>query len=251
MTLRIHALLHVDFEDLGYIAEWAQAEGHKVSYTRFYDGDTLPAQDSFDWLIIMGGPMSIHDEAVFDWLAAEKRFIQHSIDAGKNIIGFCLGSQLIAHVLGAAVAPSGVKEIGWLPIQLTAAGAAHPLLADLPKQAFTVFHWHGDGFACPEGAALTATSTDWAQQGFIYQTERHAALGTWVMGWQCHFEVTQASMAGMLTHGAAEITQEQARYPMSVQAADHIAALGNAHITDNNRWLAAMLARLVETRQQS
>lgn len=249
MTLRIHALLHVDFEDLGYIAEWAQAQGHSVSYTRFYEGDALPLQDSFDWLIIMGGPMSIHDEAAFPWLAGEKRFIQHSIDHGKHVLGFCLGSQLIAHCLGAVVQPSGVKEIGWLPIQLTAAGTAHCLLADLPKQAFTVFHWHGDGFAHPKDAVIIAASTDWAQQGFIYQTARHAALGTWVMGWQCHFEVTQASMTGMLTHGDTEITQEHDRYPQSVQPADEIAALGAEHIAANNRWLASMLARMAETRQ--
>ena len=93
MTLRIHALLHVDFEDLGFIAKWAEQRGHPVSYTRFYNDEPLPAlkntnnADDFDWLIVMGGPMSIHDENEFGWLKAEKRFIQQCIDAGKTVIG--------------------------------------------------------------------------------------------------------------------------------------------------------------------
>lgn len=72
-----------------------------------------------------------------------------------------MGAQLIAHCLGATVQPSSVKEIGWLPIRLMEEGQSHPLLQDLPKQAFTVFHWHGDGFDCPQGATAIATSEAW------------------------------------------------------------------------------------------
>lgn len=247
MTLRIHALYHVDFEELSYIKQWADSQGHSTTVTRFYDNDPLPAQDSFDWLIIMGGPMSIHDETEFPWLVDEKCFIQQSINEGKTVIGVCLGAQLIAESLGAKVAPSGIKEVGWLPIQLTTQGLEHPLLKDLPTEAFNVFHWHGDGFECPKGATPIATSQAWANQGFIYQTPKHEELGTWVLGWQCHFEVNKKSMVDMVAHGEAYIQDAIIDHPDSVQTGDEIIALGDKHIEGNNAWLSTMLNNLVST----
>ncbi len=242
--LRIHALYHVDFEELSYIKQWADNRGHSITVTRFYKNEPLPAQDSFDWLVVMGGPMSIHDESDFQWLADEKSFIQQSINDGKTVIGVCLGAQLIADSLGAKVAPSGIKEVGWLPIQLTEQGLAHPLLADLPKNEFTVFHWHGDGFECPKGAMPIATSHTWANQGFVYQTSKHKELGTWVLGWQCHFEVTNKSMVDMVSHGQTYIQEAMIDHPDSVQAADEILALGDTYIADNNAWLSTILDKL-------
>ncbi|GAA0800328.1 type 1 glutamine amidotransferase [Psychrobacter piscatorii] len=244
MTIRIHALYHVDFEELSYIKQWADNRGHRITVTRFYENDPLPAQDSFDWLVVMGGPMSIHDESDFQWLADEKSFIQQSINDGKTVIGVCLGAQLIADSLGAKVSPSGIKEVGWLPIQLTEQGLAHPLLADLPRNEFTVFHWHGDGFECPKGATPIATSHTWANQGFIYQTPKHAELDTWVLGWQCHFEVTNKSMVDMVSHGQTYIQEAMIDHPDSVQAADEILARGNTYMADNNAWLSTMLDKL-------
>ena len=244
MTIRIHALYHVDFEELSYIKQWADNRGHRITVTRFYENDPLPAQDSFDWLVVMGGPMSIHDESDFQWLADEKTFIQQSINDGKTVIGVCLGAQLIADSLGAKVSPSGIKEVGWLPIQLTEQGLAHPLLADLPRNEFTVFHWHGDGFECPKGATPIATSHTWANQGFIYQTPKHAELDTWVLGWQCHFEVTNKSMVDMVSHGQTYIQEAMISHPDSVQAADEILAIGDTYMADNNAWLSTMLDKM-------
>ncbi|WP_218689249.1 type 1 glutamine amidotransferase [Psychrobacter sp. BF1] len=246
MTLRIHALYHVDFEDLGYIGQWADSRGHQINYTRFYNGDPLPEPDSFDWLIIMGGPMSIHDEAEFAWLTDEKRLIAASISAGKTIIGFCLGAQLIADSLGATVQPSGIKEIGWMPIELTEAGKQHCLLQDLPKEAFTVFHWHGDGFASPKGAIPIATSKTWEHQGFTYQTALHKQQGTWLMGWQCHFEVTPESMVKMVANGRDYIAESLTDNLDSVQTAETILQLGQQHIASNNHWLSMMLDNMAQ-----
>jgi GMP synthase-like glutamine amidotransferase len=246
MTIRIHALYHVDFEELSFIKQWADNRGHRITVTRFYENDPLPAQDSFDWLVVMGGPMSIHDEGDFQWLADEKSFIQQSINDGKTVIGVCLGAQLIADSLGAKVAPSGIKEVGWLPIQLTEQGLAHPLLADLPRNEFTVFHWHGDGFECPKGATPIATSHTWANQGFIYQTPKHKALDMWVLGWQCHFEVTNKSMVDMVSHGQTYIQEAMIDHPDSVQAADEILAIGDTYMADNNAWLSTMLDKMAK-----
>jgi len=246
MTLRIHALFHTEYEDLSFIKQWANNHNHMMSYTRSYNNDLLPEPDSFDWLIVMGGPMSVHDDEKYPWLVDEKHLIRQSIDNGKTIIGVCLGAQLIAHCLGATVQPSRVKEIGWLPIRLTEEGQSHPLLQDLPKQAFSVFHWHGDGFDCPQGATAIATSEAWANQGFIYQTPLHKELGTWVMCWQCHFEVTKESIVKMVANGHEAIQSGLINYPKTVQSTDEIIEGGNKYIEDNNARLATILNRIAK-----
>lgn len=244
MTLRIHALFHTDYADLSFIKQWADNHHHIINVSRSYDNDALPKQDSFDWLIVMGGPMSVHDDEKHPWLIKEKHLIKQTIDAGKTVIGICLGSQLIAHCLGAEVKPSGVKEIGWLPMRLTPAGLAHPLLQDLPKQDFTVFHFHGDGFDCPQGASIIASSVAWANQGFVYQSALHKKLGTWVLGWQCHFEVTKESLAKMIVNGNNSIQSGLKDYSNTVQSPAEIIALGDKYIEENNARLSAMLNRI-------
>jgi len=44
--------------------------------------------------------MSVHDEEQFPWLAKEKEFIRQAVDAGKTVLGICLGSQLVSAALG-------------------------------------------------------------------------------------------------------------------------------------------------------
>lgn len=248
MTLRIHALFHTDYEDLSFIKQWANNHQHTITYTRSYNKDPLPALDRFDWLIVMGGPMSVHDKDSHPWLIEEKRLIKQSMDNGKTVIGVCLGAQLIAHCLGASVESADVQEIGWLPIQLTKEAQAHPLLQDLPKQPFTVFHWHGDGFDYPKGAIPLATSKAWPNQGFLYQTPQQKALGNWVMAWQCHFEVTKESIVKMVANGNKAIQKGLIDSPKTVQSPTEIITLGDKYIDDNNARLAAMLNRMVDSR---
>lgn len=243
MSLRIHALFHTDYADLSFIKQWARAHNHPITVSRSYDNDNLPTLDSFDWLIVMGGPMSVHDEDKYSWLIKEKRLIKQAVDAGKTVIGICLGAQIIAHCLGAEVKPSAVKEIGWLPMQLTEAGQAHPILQDLPKD-FTVFHWHGEGFDCPKGASIIAKTQAWPNQGFIYQTPKHKQRGTWVLAWQCHFEATKESLPKMVSNGNAAIQSGLKDYPETVQAPDEILVLGDKYIEENNARLATMFNRI-------
>ncbi|MEA3277825.1 MAG: amidotransferase, partial [Pseudomonadota bacterium] len=85
--MRIHCLQHVPFEEPAGIADWATRYGHEVTRTALFDGGGLPTQSDFDWLVVMGGPMGIYDEADHPWLAAEKAFVRQAIGAGKTIVG--------------------------------------------------------------------------------------------------------------------------------------------------------------------
>src|ERR1700710_3298787 len=110
---RIHWFQHVPFEGLGNIEPWLQAQSAEVSRTAFWQGDEPPHAVDFDALIIMGGPMSVHDEAVFPWLRREKELIREATSQGKVVLGICLGAQLIAEVLGGHVFRNPEREIGW------------------------------------------------------------------------------------------------------------------------------------------
>ena len=117
--LRIHYLQHVTYEGLGSIEEWISSSGHSLTVTRFFESTDLPEMSDFDWLIIMGGGMGVNDDKLYPWLAEEKKFIRQSIDAGKTVLGICLGSQLVSTALGAKVYPNKEKEIGWFDIDFT------------------------------------------------------------------------------------------------------------------------------------
>jgi GMP synthase-like glutamine amidotransferase len=204
--MRIHCLQHVPFEDPAGIADWVAARGHRLSSTPLFAVSDLPSQQDFDWLVIMGGPMGVHDEVEHPWLAGEKLFLSDAIKVGKTVIGVCLGAQLIAHVLGARVFPNTHKEIGWLPIALTEQGVRSDLLSGLPER-FDVFHWHGDTFDLPAGSVHLARSEGCAHQAFLYQRR--------VLGLQFHLEATSESVAEIIAHGADELVP--AKYIQSAE----------------------------------
>ena len=94
--------------------------------------------------------MSAHDESKYSWLKAEKDLIGQAIATGKPILGVCLGSQLIADVLGSKVYKNPEPEIGWFPIELSEKAKSHELGRLIPPQV-EVFHWHGETFdLCPK-----------------------------------------------------------------------------------------------------
>lgn len=194
--MNIHYLQHVPFEGLGSIEDWVRRGGHTLGATRFYRGDPLPAVETLDLLVVMGGPMNIYEEASYPWLVDEKRFIGQAIAAGRRVLGVCLGAQLIASVLGAKVYANTDKEIGWFPVETTETVSGNGLFAAFP-QRLDVFHWHGDTFDIPAGAVHVARSAGCAHQAFVYD-ERVAGL-------QFHLEMTPASAQQIIAHGADEI----------------------------------------------
>lgn len=182
---RVQVLQHVAFEDPGAITPWLLERGHRISTTHLYQGELPPSADDVDWLIIMGGPMGVHDEAELPWLGAEKAFIRTCIDSGKTVLGICLGAQLIADVMGADVRRNAEAEIGWFPVS---AVSSHPLAA-IFSDSPTVFHWHGDTFAIPADAEHLCRSAACANQAFL--------LGEKVLGLQFHLETTEEGVAAL------------------------------------------------------
>lgn len=200
--------MHVPFEGLGCIEPWISANGHSATFTPFYQEYQLPDMNDIDWLIVMGGPMGVYDEEIYPWLIDEKKFIREAIDNGKTVIGICLGSQLIAEVLGSSVYPNKQKEIGWFDIKITNEGQQSPILKGFEEE-FPVFHWHGDTYDLPTGSKLLFSSKVCENQAFL--------LNEKVLGLQFHFEVTDESMKEMVEHGKSELLENE-----TIQSAEKI-----------------------------
>lgn len=224
--LSVHVLMHVPYEGPGCILNWLNRNNHTVTFTKFYESIQLPEQSSFDWLIVMGGPMGVFDENTCDWLPAEKKFILDAINADKTVIGICLGAQLIAHVLGARVYANQQKEIGWFKVQPAIKSDEMPFLKDF-KAEFQVFHWHGDTFDLPAGSTHLFRSKVCENQAFLYKEK--------VLGLQFHFEVTQELLNEMVINGKDELIISD-----SIQSAQEIENQPN-YFVDNHQKLFQIL----------
>jgi len=189
------ALRHVPFEDLGTLAPLLARRGHEVRYVevplaRLDDVDPLKP----DLLVVLGGPIGVYESDLYPFLNTETQLIARRLEAGRAVLGVCLGSQLMATALGARVYPSGVKEIGWAPIELTSEGRAS-CLCRLERTA--VLHWHGDTFDLPAGAVRLASTPVCPNQAFSWG-ERALAL-------QFHAEAAGVALESWFVGHTAEI----------------------------------------------
>ena len=83
--------------------------------------------------------MSANDGDRFPFLLAELDWIREAIRRDVPLLGICLGAQLLAKALGAAVYRSPGKEIGWYEVELLPAAAEDRLFRDRSARE-TVFH---------------------------------------------------------------------------------------------------------------
>jgi GMP synthase-like glutamine amidotransferase len=213
--MRIQSLEHQPAEGPAKIADWAAARGHTLKSTALYAGETPPALTDFDLLIIMGGSMNIYQHRDYPWLVQEKEFLRRAIDAGKPILGICLGAQLLADVLGGKVYQNPEKEIGWFPVRFLDRSG---LFAKFPE-TMNVMHWHGDTFDLPPGARLIAESAGCPRQAFLWNDR--------VVGLQFHLEMGAVNVAdlvnvsaddltpGRYVQSAAQLTETPADLPMA------------------------------------
>lgn len=225
-NIRIHIIQHVSFETPALIEEWANDNNHKLTFSRLYINQGYPELREFDFLIIMGGPVSVYEQDEDESMKNEKSFILKCIGSGKTVLGICLGAQLIAAVLGAKVYKGPYKEIGWFPV--TFINGLFPEISPSPL----VFHWHGDTFDIPEGGIPIAKSAGVPNQGFIYNNK--------IMALQFHLEMNAAAIGNMLLNCSTELLP--GKY---IQTADQIRQ-GIKHINNAKHILFYLLNYLSE-----
>ena len=214
--MRVLVFRHVPFEHLGRIEPPLVSRGITIDYADLYQpGAIAPDPSRYDGLIFMGGPMSVNDG--LPYLEQEAGWIAQAAEAGRPILGVCLGAQLIAKALGARVYRNPVKEIGWFDIELTGVGATDPLFAGAAPRE-TVFQWHGETFDLPAGANWLASSSSCPHQAF--------RMGSNVYALQFHLEVTPEMIADWCTQDSNCGDLREVRAPIdSAHNAPHLAEL--------------------------
>lgn len=194
--MRIHYLQHVPFEDPAGLLAWASRRGCWVTGSRVFAGERLPGLREFDLLLVMGGPMSVHDGDEHPWIERELDFIADAVGAGRKVLGICLGAQFLAALLGARVRRARHKEIGFFEVDRTPEAADCPVFSRFPER-FMAFHWHGESFDLPDGAVPLATGPATPHQAFRF--------GDRAFGLQFHVETTPESMDKLIAHCGDEI----------------------------------------------
>jgi GMP synthase-like glutamine amidotransferase len=182
-------LQHVPYEGQGCIADYLQDHDMKFDVLRLWQPYAVPDVSTYSALIVMGGPMGVYEDfpSRNDEVALIKAAIGHI-----PTLGICLGSQLIAHALGARVYPNErdgkpAKEIGFDTVHLTLQGSANPLFKGFPAE-IRVLQWHGDAFDLPSGASLLATSPACRNQVFAFKN---------AYGLLFHLELTPEMVQGL------------------------------------------------------
>lgn len=201
------ALRHLGFEHLGVWHSALERRGFAIRYVDPAREDlrAFDAADA-DLLVVLGAPIGACDDESYPFLSEEVRLIERRLAADRPLLGICLGAQLIARALGASVGPMAEKEIGFSPLSLTGAGEGSPLRH---LDGWPVLHWHGDGFAMPDGAELLAATPACPHQAF--------ALGRNVLGLQCHLETDAAEIEAWLVGHCAELVAS-GRDPRAIRA---------------------------------
>jgi GMP synthase (glutamine-hydrolysing) len=156
---------------------------------------TIP--DAIDGVVVMGGPMGVYESDTYPHLRDEMRLLERALARRIPTLGICLGSQLLAAVLGAPVRKAPHKEIGWLPVMWDIAASHDPLFHEVSWQPLTVLHWHGDAYPLPSGTVALAHSAETECQAFRYEEQAYGVL--------FHMETDAAQIERMASTFADEL----------------------------------------------
>jgi GMP synthase (glutamine-hydrolysing) len=194
---RLLVVVPSDTDPPARLGDWLRAADCELDERHSDLGDPLPdTLAEHAGAVIFGGPMSANDPE--DFVKREIDWIGVPLREERPFLGLCLGAQMLAKHLGAAVweHPGGRAEIGYFPLVPTEAGrrAAEGWGTPWPTH---VYHWHREGFDCPAGAETLATGDDFPTQAI--------SVGPAAYGLQFHPEVTHAMICRWTVRAAERL----------------------------------------------
>jgi GMP synthase-like glutamine amidotransferase len=186
-------LRHTDGDHAGAIGDRLEALGLRLHYVDMHRGGVLPALDSFDLMLALGGPQQVWQEAEHPWLIEEKAAIRDWVARrAKPYIGICFGHQLLATALGGEVGYAAQPEIGLHAVDLADDDDPHSFLHGLEGR-HPVMQWHSaEVKRLPQGARVLGSSATTPVQAM--------AVGDHALGVQFHFEWTLSGVRGWAAH---------------------------------------------------
>lgn len=221
---------HVASESPGLLKQVLEEGGWEVDLVRIYRNESVPRNlGHHGGLVVMGGPMGAYDTDRYPCLDEERRLILAALEHDRPVLGICLGSQLLAAALGAAVVPNIRREIGWHTVHFTRSAANDALWQGVADD-ITAFHWHGDRFDLPTKADSLAWSNLTDCQAFRWGRSAYGIL--------FHLEVNQRAVDRITTAFQAELLSTNQR-PADIRAAaaEHLPGLQRVGREVFARWV--------------
>ena len=236
---KVLVIQHTAPETLGTIADALEPKGVVMDYIRVFQDEVVPkTMDGAAGLIVMGGPIGVRDQGKHPYLRDEMTLMENALKTGKPVLGICLGSQLLASILGARVS-AAKKELGWLPVRLTPQAQQDPLWAGVPP-LFTAFHWHGDVFELPSGAVSLASSDATTHQAFRHGQKAYGLL--------FHLEMTENMIREMIRTFSEELLEQNLDGGWMIQKAnEHLPLLEKIGGAVFGRWADLLAGQGVQS----
>lgn len=182
--MKVVVVMHTPEEPAELLGEALEASGADVEVINVYETGHLVMPESATHLVLLGGPMSVHDTAILPFIEEEQQVIREFVAAGKPVLGVCLGAQQIASTFGGAVTKSE-EEIGWN--EIAGDGQIFP-------DRFMAFQLHGETFSVPAEGTLLCRGEQVENQGFVYKC---------ALGLQFHLEMTPERIEALTTDRSA------------------------------------------------
>jgi len=178
--MRVAIIENMPFTEHGLVGVALREAGVELDVIRPFAGESLPTDiHGHDALVVFGGEQNARDDLTHPYLPALAGAMKCFGDAGKAVLGICLGSQLLARAYGGENLIGAAPEFGWRDIALTDGAKSDPVLGHLGRQ-FVSFQWHDDTFTLPPDAIRLAENDIASNQGF--------RIGRAAYGMQFHFE---------------------------------------------------------------
>ena len=221
-------------EGPGYLSEFLEGQGIPWQLIRIDSGDEIPSSISpFSGLVFMGGPMSVNDD--LPWIDPAIKLIRDADRAGLPVMGHCLGGQLMSKAFGGSVARSDTKEFGWGEVSRSDNNTAREWFGD--RSVIDVFHWHGEFFTLPEGAAHLLSSRYCQNQAF--SMGKHLAM-------QFHIEMTQEMVMIWSEMGSGEVVDGvgppvQSSQAMRVDLVKRVSTLNRVAQGVYQKWISGLV----------
>jgi GMP synthase-like glutamine amidotransferase len=180
--MRTLAIVHQRDAGPGVFASPARERGDLEVWHIAETNDPPGDPHSYDAVMTFGGAMHADQEDRHAWLRPEKELLRDLLDAGRPLLGVCLGAQILAEAAGGRAMRAREPEIGWFDVEVLSAAIDDPLVGPLAPR-FTAFEWHSYEFELPREATLLASTP--------VCTQAYRIDGT-AWGIQFHAEVTRS-----------------------------------------------------------